>query len=55
MITLCAIWYKEERERARETKYYVPYGTLKTIVTEEVEKAGLETNVTAYNPFLKRH
>jgi hypothetical protein len=67
VITLCAIWYKEERERASETKSYVPDGTLKRIVKQEVEKAGLETNsnsletvrsrvkrnnLTAYNPFV---
>jgi hypothetical protein len=28
VITLCAIWYNEERERAGETKNYVPVGTL---------------------------
>jgi hypothetical protein len=42
VITLCAILYKEERERASETKFYVPDGTLKRIVTQEVEKTGLE-------------
>jgi hypothetical protein len=41
---LCAIRYKEERKRASETKYYVPDGTLKRIVMQEVGKAGLETN-----------
>ncbi len=66
MITLCAIQYNEERERASETKNYVPVGTLKRIVMQEVEKTGLETNsisletvrsrakrnnVTAYNPY----
>jgi hypothetical protein len=44
VITLCATRYNKKRERASETKNYVPVGTFKRIVRQEVEKAGLETN-----------
>jgi len=68
VITRCAILYNEEREKATSTDSCVPVGTLKRIVLEEEEKAGLTTNsisletvrsrvkrknVTATNPFEK--
>jgi hypothetical protein len=44
VITHCTILYKEEREKATSTDSCVPAGTLKRIVLEEEEKAGLTTN-----------
>ncbi len=50
VITLCAIWYNEERERASETKNYVPVGT-NSISFETVRRRVKRKNVTAYNQY----
>lgn len=66
VLTRCAMLYNNEREKASKAKNYVPVGTLKKIVLEEEEKAGLTSNtisldtvrsrvkrnnITALNPF----
>jgi len=65
VVTKCSLLYFKEREKAKKLRTNVPDGTLKRIVQEEEEKAGLASNSisldtirsrvkrgnpTAYNP-----
>jgi len=64
-LTQCALLYYEEKEKAKKSGTIVPDGTLKRIVQQQEEKAGLASNsvsldtirsrvkrgnLTAYNP-----